>query len=63
MSDEIGSGFALLAAGQILGTTVFLDLHDGVRRGLVATPAPNSLVPDFIGLSGPAGEIVILEVG
>ena len=51
LSDEIGSGFALLVAGRVLGTSIFLDLHDAIRRGLVATPAPNAVVPDFVGVS------------
>jgi hypothetical protein len=61
LSDEIGSGFALLVAGQTLGTTVFLDTADAIRRRLVRTQAPNSLVPDYIGFYGPNGETVILE--
>lgn len=61
LSDELGSGFALLAAGRFLGASLFLDLHNAIRRGCVNTPAPNFTVPDYVGLYGPGSSTVILE--
>lgn len=61
LSDEIGCGFAFLVASRLLGTSVFLDLHDAVARGLVSTSSPNSLMPDYIALPGPGGDTVVLE--
>lgn len=61
LSDELGSGFALLAAGRLLGVSIFLDLHNALRQRLVSTKAPRSTVPDYVGLYGPGGSTVILE--
>jgi hypothetical protein len=61
LSDEVGAGFALLFASRILGASIFLDLADAVRRRRITTPAPKSLVPDYVGLYGPNNSIIILE--
>jgi hypothetical protein len=61
LSDELGSGFALLAAERILGVSLFLDLHHAIDLSLVATGAPNSSIPDYIGLYGPNSTTVVLE--
>lgn len=61
LSDEVGAGFALLFASRVLGASIFLDLPDAVRRRRITTPAPKSVVPDYVGLYGPNNSTVILE--
>lgn len=61
LSDEVGAGFAFLFASNVLGTAIFLDLPDAIRRGEIIRPAPKSTVPDYIGLYGPSNSVVILE--
>lgn len=61
LSDELGAGFAMLFASRILGATIFLDLLDAVRRRRIKTPAPKSVVPDYVGLYGPNNSTIILE--
>jgi hypothetical protein len=57
----LGSGFALLVAERLLGVSLFLDLHHAIDLSLVATSAPNSSTPDYIGLYGPNDATVVLE--
>jgi len=49
LSDEFGSGAALMVAERLLKTPQLLDVDTGIAMGVVATNAPRSRRPDFFG--------------
>ncbi|HJU43778.1 MAG TPA: hypothetical protein VJ691_13215 [Vicinamibacterales bacterium] len=65
LSDEFGSGAALMVAERLLKTPKLLDVETGLTMGVVNTNAPRSRRPDFVGttMESPPRVLVIEAKG
>jgi hypothetical protein len=61
LSDEVGSGFALLIARKLLGARRFMDLRVALDDGLVVLDLPRAEQPDYVARTSIPSQLVIIE--